>query len=65
MCVIRCRHATPDESPVRPKEPEPAPRVQVSREAWWREAIADSLRLLAIVHLKHYLQFNRARPRSR
>jgi hypothetical protein len=65
MCVVRCRHTTPDWSAVRSTEPEPAPPVRLSRQAWWREAIADSLRLLAIVHLKYYLEFNRARPRSR
>jgi hypothetical protein len=63
MCVVRCRQTTPAWSPVRSTEPEP--RVRLPRQAWWREAIADSLRLLAIVHLKYYLEFHRARPRSR
>jgi len=65
MCVVHCRHTTPDWSPLRSTEPEPAPRVRLWRQAWRREAIADSLRLLAIVHLKYYLEFNRAWLRSR
>jgi hypothetical protein len=65
MCVVRCRHTTPDWSCVRSTEPAPAPRVRVWRRAWWREAIGGSLRLLAIVHLNHCLEFNRSRPRSR